>query len=70
MAPTEQKDEELVVDARTFTKSEVQNMDEGEFEHAVQYARQQDTELGEQQVETLTKWRGRKAKAANEDVEE
>lgn len=67
MAP-EAKEETITIGITEWTKSEVKSMDDGEFDHIVAYASQQGTELGDEQVETLQSWRGKK-KAKEEDTE-
>lgn len=56
------EEETVVVGPITFTKSEVKNMSDGEFEHSLALARQQDTDEGDEQVATLKKFRGKKVK--------
>lgn len=69
MAP-EAKDEELVLgETLTVTKSEVKGMDDGEFEHALAYARQKGTPEGDDEAKTLLSWRGKKAESDNSPEE-
>jgi hypothetical protein len=67
----EAKEEELVLvpgadGGLTVTRAEVKAMDDDEFDHALTLARSKDTPEGNEQVETLEEWHGKKP-AAKDD---